>query len=116
MIESQSYDAHCKRRNSNWSDISGTAPVSPTTDRGFTGHEHVDEVGLIHMNGRVYDSTLGRFVSADPNIQAAYNSQSFNRYSYVSNNPLSYTDPSRFFFSSIKKFFKKVFRGIKNFF
>ena len=116
VIESQSYDAHGKRRNSDWSDIVGNSSPSGTTDRGFTGHEHVDEVGLIHMNGRVYDATLGRFISADPNIQAAYNSQSFNRYSYVLNNPLSYTDPSGFFFSGLKKFFKKVFRGIKNFF
>ena len=64
--------------------------------QGFTGHEMLDNVGLIHMNGRVYDPELGRFVSADPIIQAPNNSQSFNRYSYVWNNPLSYTDPSGF--------------------
>ena len=75
VIESQGYDAHGKRRNSDWSDIVGNPSPSGTTDRGFTGHEHVDEVGLIHMNGRVYDATLGRFISADPNIQEAYNSQ-----------------------------------------
>lgn len=46
------------------------------------------------MNGRVYDPELGRFLSADPLIQAPYNSQSYNRYSYVFNNPLSHTDPS----------------------
>lgn len=46
------------------------------------------------MNGRVYDSELGRFMSADPFVQAPYNSQSYNRYSYVFNNPLSFTDPS----------------------
>lgn len=46
------------------------------------------------MNGRVYDPSLARFMSADPNIQAPGNGQSFNRYSYVLNNPLSYTDPS----------------------
>ncbi len=48
------------------------------------------------MNGRVYDPELGRFMSADPFVQAPYNSQSYNRYSYVFNNPLSYTDPSGF--------------------
>jgi RHS repeat-associated protein len=37
-----------------------------TTRHGFTGHEELPEVGLIHMNGRVYDPTLGRFLSADP--------------------------------------------------
>jgi hypothetical protein len=46
------------------------------------------------MNGRVYDPELGRFMSADPFVQAPYNSQSYNRYSYTFNNPLSYTDPS----------------------
>ncbi|PHS71316.1 MAG: hypothetical protein COB22_07365 [Cycloclasticus sp.] len=116
VVESQSYDAHGKRRNADWSDISGNPAPSTSTDRGFTGHEHIDEVGLIHMNGRVYDATLGRFISADPNIQAPYNAQNFNRYTYVLNNPLSYTDPSGFFFSGLKKAFKSIFKGIKNFF
>lgn len=48
------------------------------------------------MNGRVYDPELGRFLSADPLVQSPHNSQSYNRYSYVFNNPLSYTDPSGF--------------------
>jgi len=48
------------------------------------------------MNGRLYDPTLGRFFSADPIVQAPYNLQSYNRYSYVLNNPLSLTDPSGF--------------------
>jgi hypothetical protein len=46
------------------------------------------------MNGRVYDPRIGRFVSADPIVQAPFHSQSYNRYSYASNSPLSYTDPS----------------------
>ena len=62
--------------------------------RGFTGHEHIDEAGLIHMGGRVYDQRLGRFLSADPFVQAAETLQSFNRYTYVFNNPLNATDPS----------------------
>ncbi|WP_320820813.1 FG-GAP-like repeat-containing protein [Thalassolituus sp.] len=61
--------------------------------RGFTDHEHLDS-GLIHMNGRVYDPVIGRFLSADMYIQAPYNSQSYNRYSYVWNNPVSFIDPS----------------------
>ncbi|MDO8341871.1 MAG: RHS repeat-associated core domain-containing protein [Cellvibrio sp.] len=65
--------------------------LNPTsTAKGFTDHEHLDSVGLIHMNGRVYDPELGRFMSADPFVQAPYNSQSYNRYSYVFNNPLSF--------------------------
>jgi len=73
-------------------------PLDPDYDnvdsRGYTGHEHLDPVGLIHMNGRVFDPELGRFLSPDPLIQAPDNTQSFNRYSYTFNNPLSYTDPS----------------------
>jgi hypothetical protein len=46
------------------------------------------------MNGRIYDPTLGRFLQADPFIQAPKFSQSFNRYSYVMNNPMTNTDPS----------------------
>ncbi len=63
-------------------------------DRGYTGHEHLQGVGLIHMNGRLYDSKLRRFLSPDNHIQNPYNTQNFNRYSYVLNNPLMYTDPS----------------------
>jgi RHS repeat-associated protein len=71
------------------------AGVNPSHgDRGFTGHEHLDEQGLIHMNGRVHNPLLGRFLSADPYIQDANNLQNYNRYSYVLNNPLRYTDPS----------------------
>lgn len=68
----------------------------PVTSRGFTGHEQLDEVGLIHMNGRVYDAKLARFVQADPIIQDPLKVQSLNRYSYVWNNPLNATDPSGF--------------------
>ena len=57
----------------------------------------LDSVGLVHMNGRVYDQQIGRFISADPFVQDPFDSQSLNRYSYVGNNPLSYTDPSGFF-------------------
>lgn len=73
-------------------------PLDPGYDavnsRGYTGHEHLDPVGLIHMNGRVFDPELGRFLTPDPIIQAPGNTQSYNRYSYTFNNPLSYTDPS----------------------
>jgi len=65
-----------------------------TTDHGFTGHEHLDDTYLIHMNGRVYDYRLGRFLSVDPIISNPANSQSINPYSYIGNNPLSGTDPT----------------------
>jgi len=63
-------------------------------DRGYTGHEHLLDVGLVHMNGRLYDPLLHRFLAPDNFIQNPYNTQSYNRYGYVLNNPLKYTDPS----------------------
>ena len=71
--------------------------IEQSTTRGFTGHEHFDQVGIIHMNGRIYDPTIGRFLQADPIIQDPYNTQSLNRYSYVMNNPLSFSDPTGYF-------------------
>ena len=85
------------------------------TNRGYTGHEHINEFGFIHMNGRVYDPSIGRFLSADPHIQAPLNTQSYNRYSYVLNNPLKYTDPSGYFFKKIKKAFKKIGKFVKKY-
>lgn len=73
-----------------------TAPGSgtATTDRSFTGHEAIDGTGVVHMNGRIYDVEVGRFMQADPVIQAPDNAQSWNAYTYCFNNPLAYTDPS----------------------
>ena len=62
--------------------------------RGYCGHEHLTEFGLINMNARLFDPALCRFLSPDPIIQAPDNSQNFNRYSYCLNNPLRYTDPT----------------------
>lgn len=73
----------------------GTRSGNPTfTNYGFTGQEHLAESGLIHMNGRVYDPEIGRFLSVDPEIQDQNDSQNYNGYSYVLNNPLNKTDPS----------------------
>ena len=63
-------------------------------DRGYTGHEHLLGVGIVHMNGRLYDPVLHRFLSPDNYVQNPFNSQNFNRYGYVLHNPLSYIDPS----------------------
>lgn len=69
--------------------------------RGYTGHEMLNEFGIINMNGRLYDPVLGRFFSPDNYVQAPDNSQNFNRYSYCLNNPLKYTDPSGEFFNLV---------------
>lgn len=71
-----------------------TAVDPANGNRGFTGHEHLDEVGLVHMNGRVYDPLLGRFVSADSVVDGSNDLQAYNRYSYVFNNPMRFNDPS----------------------
>ncbi|MEL0651638.1 RHS repeat-associated core domain-containing protein [Algibacter sp. TI.3.09] len=77
--------------------------------RGFTGHEHFFEVSLIHMNGRMYDAQLGRFLSPDNNIQEPFNTQNFNRYGYVLNNPLSFNDPTG---ESFNKWWKKNWKQV----
>ena len=63
-------------------------------DRGFTGHEHLPQFGLINMNARLYDPLVGRFLSPDPFVQDPGFSQNYNRYSYALNNPLKYSDES----------------------
>ncbi|WP_216595992.1 RHS repeat-associated core domain-containing protein [Catenovulum maritimum] len=50
-----------------------------TTSKGYTGHEILGDNGLIHMNGRVYDPNIGRFLSAYILVQVPTNSQSYNR-------------------------------------
>lgn len=91
LEQSLSFDAWGNRRNADtWT---GPATDEPMFDRGFTGHEHLYNFGLINMNGRVYDQFMSTFLSPDNYIQASDNSQNFNRYTYCLNNPLKYTDP-----------------------
>lgn len=94
VIERLAYEPFGKRRFASGSDDPNNTIVPQNTDRGYTNHEHLDELTLVHMNGRVYDPVVGRFMSADPQIQDPMNLQSYNRYAYVMNNPLMYTDPT----------------------
>lgn len=93
VIQELSFDAWGNNRNANtWS-----GPPSDNTilyDRGFTGHEHLTDFGLINMNGRMYDPMMSMMLSPDNNIQMPQMSQNFNRYSYCLNNPLKYNDPN----------------------
>jgi len=92
-----SFGAYGERRDSDWDGqvSSGDMTTIGNTSRmGFTGHEHLDAVGLIHMNGRVYDPLIGRFLSRDPLIAADGSGQAPNGYAYVRNNPLARIDPS----------------------
>lgn len=93
VVERLAYEPYGKRRNvSGHTDVNGTL-VAASTDRGYTEHEHMDEVGLVNMNGRVYDPALGRFMSADTIVPNPSFTQDYNRYSYTLNNPLTFTDP-----------------------
>lgn len=86
----------------NWVNPNSTTNLQ--FDRGYTDHQMLDEFDIIDMNGRIYDPIIARFFSPDPGacpdersdrrMQAPTNTQSFNRYSYVMNNTLIYTDPS----------------------
>jgi RHS repeat-associated protein len=64
------------------------------TDFGYTGQRSLAAAGLMDYNARWYDAALGRFVSADSLVPGAGNPQALNRYSYVNNIPISFTDPS----------------------
>jgi len=115
-----SFSPFGERRGSNWQGLPSTGDmtvIGNVSRQGFTGHETLDAVGLVNMNGRVYDPRIGRFLSVDPIIQTIGMSQALNPYSYVMNNPLTLIDPSGYSwlskaFSAIGKFFKKIFKSI----
>lgn len=69
-------------------------PAHPVT-RGFTGHEHDDELGRINMNGRLYDPRLRRMLSGDPLVSSA-SADGWNPYVYALNTPTAFTDPTGF--------------------
>ena len=91
IVEKRLFDA--------WGDIINVQDGAGNTlngltvlDRGYTGHEHLQSVGLINMNARLYDPIIHRFLQVDNYIQDITNTQNFNNYGYVFNNPLSNTD------------------------
>lgn len=117
VVERRSYEPFGKIRAMDYGLTTNSAIIPANTvaqtSRAYTGHEQIAEIsGLIHMNARIYDSDIGRFTSADTYIQAPHNSQSYNRYSYVLNNPLIYTDPTGHFFKKLWKKIKKYIRTI----
>jgi RHS repeat-associated protein len=61
----------------------------------FTGHERDLESGLDYMLARYYSTTAGRFQSVDPSRRSVLSAapQTWNRYAYVLNNPVSRVDP-----------------------
>lgn len=110
LVERLSYDAWGKRRYPDGTDDT-TGSITSQSTRGFTGEEQLSVAGLVHLNGRVYDPLLARFTSADPTVSDPTNPQGWNRYSYVGNDPLAFTDPNGFswlssFFHSVVNFFQ----------
>jgi RHS repeat-associated protein len=108
LVSQNGFDAFGMPRDGDWKlpswgwtmfpTASGAGYTNPgITRRGFTDHEQLDQLGLTHMNGRMYDYRLGRFLGVDPIIQFPTNSQSLNPYSYLMNNPLSGTDPTGYY-------------------
>ncbi|WP_149240838.1 RHS repeat-associated core domain-containing protein [Dyadobacter sp. 32] len=92
----QNFDPWGRRRDpTSWALLAPTASTGlpDWLYRGYTGHEHLDQFGLINMNGRLYDPVLGRVLSPDNYVQNVFGTQDYNRYTYAHNNPLLYNDP-----------------------
>ncbi|MBS1646826.1 MAG: hypothetical protein JST67_05755 [Bacteroidetes bacterium] len=87
----QSFDPWGRYRNPNDWTYTNVLPPTGIIYRGFTGHEHLQNFDLINMNGRVYDSKLGLFLSIDPLMDKT---PGISPYHYALNNPLKFTDPS----------------------
>ena len=67
--------------------------VTPT-DYRYTGQLEQADVNLYYYNARWYDPELGRFIQADTIVPGAGSLKSYDRFTYVNNNPIRYTDPS----------------------
>jgi RHS repeat-associated protein len=93
VIAEQNFDAWGRKRNTSTWGYTGVQSVPSWLYRGFTGHEHLPQFGLINMNGRLYDPLVGSMLSPDNNVQMPDYTQNYNRYSYALNNPLRFTDP-----------------------
>ena len=97
----ESFSAFGARRNpATWVGAPSAADlntIAGLSRQGYTMQTWLGQsMGLNHMNGRVQDAILGRFLSPDPHVPDPSNAQSYNRYSYVNNNPLTNVDPSGF--------------------
>jgi RHS repeat-associated protein len=103
-----SFRADGARRASHWQgapSLGEWTEIANSTREGYTGHEMLDNVMLVHMNGRVFDPQLGRFLSADPYVDGADSTQGWNRYAYVHGRFMSATDPSGFAESALEEMF-----------
>ena len=93
VVQRLSYDAWGKVRNANGTDVAcGT--ITAITTRGFTNQEQMPTACLLNLNARLYDPSIGKFIAADTMVPNSFDGQTYNRYAYVTNNPLSLTDPT----------------------
>jgi len=101
VVEKYAYDPWGARRNPTDWQLKDTRSIF-ITNRGYTGHEHLDAFNIINMNGRVYDPATAMFFSPDPFIQSPENWMNYNRYSYVMNNPTRSADPTGYYMAEQK--------------
>ena len=101
VLQRMAYDPWGRRRQSNglevgWQYLNAQSATNTLDHKGYTGQEQLDDLSLVHLNGRVYDPMTGRFTSPDPTIPDPYDLQSLNRASYVRNSPMDRVDPTGF--------------------
>jgi RHS repeat-associated protein len=101
VVVAESNTPFATRRNpTTWSGAASNTDLITSagiTRQGYTFQTALGLwMGLNHMNGSAQDAVTGRFMSADPSGTSIGNTQSWNRYAYAVNNPLSLTDPSGF--------------------
>jgi len=113
QVVGESFDAFGSRRNpTTWSGPDSNTDL--TTIAGITRQGYTFQtalglwMGMNHINGRVEDSITGRMLSADPHVPDATNTQTYNRYTYVNNNPVTLGDPSGFNPCGTQKYCKPV--------
>jgi RHS repeat-associated protein len=98
LVTDESGNAVGKRSYDVWGRLPSQPPQSylRSANVEFTGQEDELDLGLVNLNGRIYDPRLGRFTTPDPFLSTGRGAQALNRYSYVENNPTSLIDPSGF--------------------
>lgn len=120
QVVQYSYDAWGKARPASGSSafvtpVWGTCnPSLAGRHAGYGTHENIDDECVVHMEGRVYDPEMGRFLSADPTMQDPISTQGYDRYGYIQDNPLSGIDPDGYHFHDIAPYAEAVLYSTGN--
>ncbi|MFY9619573.1 MAG: RHS repeat-associated core domain-containing protein [Pyrinomonadaceae bacterium] len=85
--------------------------VGDNVRQKFTQKEHDPETGLDYFGARYYSGQMGRFTTPDPFMPSAEvtDPQTWNRYSYVLNNPLRFVDPLGLSYEDLSEEQRRVF-------